>query len=258
MGQAACKSLIGPADPAPIEVLHDESPSDLVLVCEHAGRAIPEALGILGISEDVLNSHRGWDIGAEEVARRLSDALCAPLVIQRYSRLVIDCNRPPDSPDSVPPMSDHQDIPGNRIASRAELAMRVNEIFWPFDHAVTEVFRRWKRRAAFSIHSFSPHMGGEQRPWHAGFLTRASTDTAELLMRSVDGRQPGLTLALNEPYQIDDQTDWFVPRYAEALGLPHCLIEIRNDQIIHSDGARLWAGILAGAIGEFMEANACL
>ncbi len=254
MSQVAFESLIGPADPAPIEILHGESASDLVLVCEHAGRAVPKALGNLGVGEDVLNSHRGWDIGAEDVARRLSDQLQAPLVIQRYSRLVIDCNRPPGSPFSVPPVSDCQVIPGNRNASSAELAARVDEIFRPIDSAVAEVFRRRKRSATFSVHSFTPQMDGEERPWHAGFLTRKSVQTAEVLMRSIARRRPSLVLALNQPYQIDTETDWFIPRFAEVLDLPHCLIEIRNDQIDHPEGARLWAELLAEAIREFLEA----
>jgi predicted N-formylglutamate amidohydrolase len=72
-------------------------------------------------------------------------------------------------------------------------------------------------------------------------------------MASVSRQQPALELALNQPYQIDDETDWFVPRHAETRGLPHCLIEIRNDQIDHPQGAKLWAGYLATAIAEFME-----
>jgi predicted N-formylglutamate amidohydrolase len=96
-------------------------------------------------------------------------------------------------------------------------------------------------------------MDGKWRPWHAGFLTRASLDTAKTLIMAIQKRQPDLTLAINEPYTIDNETDWFIPHYAEALDLPHCLIEIRNDQIDHHEGAIFWAELLAEAINELME-----
>ena len=245
-------SLLGKTDPEPVEVLYGDKLSDLVLVCEHAGRAVPEKLDCLGVSEEILNSHRGWDIGAETVARQIADLLGAPLVIQRYSRLVIDCNRPPFTPQSIPYVSDHADIPGNIAACPAEKTERVKEIFDPMDAAIKRLFET-PRRAAFSIHSFTPEMDGKPRPWQAGFLTRSSIGTAEKLIMAISKQQPELTLAINEPYDIDSETDWFIPHYAEALGLSHCLIEIRNDQIDHPKGAKFWAELLASAITELME-----
>jgi predicted N-formylglutamate amidohydrolase len=252
MNHALASSLIGKTDPLPVEVLYGDTASDIVLVCEHAGRAIPQSLGTLGISDEVLNSHRGWDIGAEMVARELATLLKAPLVIQHYSRLVIDCNRPPMTPQSIPCESDHAHIPGNIAACQSEKADRVKAIFDPMDSAIKRLFET-PRRAAFSIHSFTPEMDGKSRPWHAGFLTRASLDTAETMIKVIQKHQPDLTLAINEPYAIDSETDWFIPHYAEALDLPHCLIEIRNDQIDHSEGAIFWSELLAEAITDLME-----
>ena len=245
--------LLGPTDPEPVEVLRQNSASELMLLCEHAGRAVPQSLGDLGVCRDVLNSHRGWDIGAEDVARRLSSALCAPLVLQRYSRLVIDCNRPPGSPASVPATSDCLDIPRNRNPTNTDLEARTREIFEPMNRTIAELFHSQSRSATFSVHSFTPRVDDFDRPWHAGFLTRASKETAKALMASIRRKDPSLSLALNEPYQIEDNADWFIPRFAERLGLPHCLIEIRNDQISEPEGAARWAELLAFAISEFME-----
>lgn len=253
MCQTAATTLISSADPAPVEVIDADSRSDLVLLCEHAGRAVPGSLGTLGVDADVLNSHRGWDIGAEDVARRLARALQAPLVIQRYSRLVIDCNRPPGSAESIPVISDHREIPGNRDADQSDKDARLREIFDPMDQQIRDLFKRQKPRATFSIHSFTPSMDGFDRPWHAGFLTRRSISTADALISHILSEDPKLSLALNKPYTVDDDTDWFIPRYAERLDLPHCLIEIRNDQIDHPEGAELWAGLLFRAIAAFME-----
>lgn len=252
MNHVSSSPLMGKTDPPPVEVLHGDKASDIVLVCEHAGRAIPKTLGSLGVSDEVLNSHRGWDIGAEMVARQMANLLQVPLVIQRYSRLVIDCNRPPFTPQSIPYESDHAHIPANIAACPSEKADRVKAIFDPMNTAIESLFET-PRRAAFSIHSFTPEMDGESRPWHAGFLTRASLETAESLMASIAKRHSEFKLALNAPYAIDSETDWFIPHYAEALSLAHCLIEIRNDQIAHPEGATFWAQLLADAITELME-----
>ena len=252
MNAAANPPLLCDADPYPVEVVNANSGMPVLLLCEHAGRRIPKSLNDLQLNEDALTSHRAWDIGAKEVSIGVSNILDAPLIVQRYSRLVIDANRPPDSAEAMPEASDGVIVPGNQNLMPADRQNRIDEIFTPMDRAITGALTE-NVKACFSIHSFTPRMNGQDRRWHAGFLTRHAKDTAGALMRSVLRQQPELELALNEPYQIGDETDWFIPRHAEIRGLPHCLIESRNDQIEHPEGATRWAGYLAKAIGEFME-----
>ena len=239
--------LLGPEDPAPVEVVNPDCEAGIVLVCEHAGRAMPQALGNLGLTADVLHSHRCWDVGADALARRVAARLKAPLVLQRYSRLVIDCNRPPESPRAIPTTSDQVEVPGNHISS-SQRERRVAEIFRPMDAAIDALFAKAPRVAAFSIHSFTPCLDGIDRPWHAGFLSRRDMPTASALMDHIAGQRPDLTLALNEPYQIETDGDWFIPAHAERRGMLHSLIEIRNDQLVESRNVNLWAGLLADAI----------
>lgn len=246
--------LLGGSDLAPVEVMNGDSAFPAVLLCEHAGRAVPKALGTLGISSESLMSHRGWDIGAESVARGISERLGAPLVIQRYSRLVIDANRPPQSRQAIPVESDRVRIPGNAGIAPEDRARRVAEIFHPMNAAIDAMFEIRERRACYSIHSFTPELGERVRPWHAGFLSRRDLATANALRNAVLARRPELTLAVNEPYQIDDETDWFIPVHAERRGLTHTLIEIRNDQIAGPEGAATWAMLLADAIARTLEA----
>ncbi len=80
---------------------------------DHAGRAVPNQLGRLGLPETAFDLHIAWDIGAAGVTRRLSEALGAACILQRYSRLVIDCNRDPFKPDAIPAVSDGVTIPAN-------------------------------------------------------------------------------------------------------------------------------------------------
>ena len=253
MTAAAQTSLLSDLDPNPVELVNETSKAPVLFLCEHAGRAIPKTLGTLGLNEKALMSHRGWDIGAEALARNLANRLNAPLILQRYSRLVIDGNRPPGSPESILEVSDGVEIEVNKKLSLHERIAREKAIFAPMDQAINDAFSASQRIAAFSIHSFSPQLGGQSRPWHAGFLTRRSISTAKALIESLKGQRPSLNLAINKPYTVDDENDWFIPSHAEARGLMHCLIEVRNDQISDELGINLWSDLLGTALSECLN-----
>ncbi|MBY5989958.1 MULTISPECIES: N-formylglutamate amidohydrolase [Roseovarius] len=241
-------------DPAPVEWVNRDSAAPILMLCEHAGRDVPEALHDLGLSQGALNDHIAWDVGAAELARAIAEKLNAPLILQRYSRLVIDCNRPPYSDEAIPEVSDQRPIPGNRNLTVAQKNARRDEVFAPLNDAIEQGFDLAPRIAAFSIHSYTPALqGGARRPWHAGFLARKDMATAQAVLDRVAMSAPELTLVVNEPYQIDDATDWFIPAHAEPRNLRHSLIEVCNDQISDAAGVDLWATLLSQAIGALLE-----
>lgn len=249
-------ALLSAGDPAPVEWVNPDSDAQVLLVCEHAGRAIPAALGGLGLPEGAIDDHIGWDIGAMAVARRLAQRLRAPLVAQRYSRLVIDCNRPPLSAGAIPAVSDGIAVPGNRAIAPEQRMARVREIFEPFAAAVENGFSEAPRKLAISIHSFTRAMRGKgERPWHAGFLARQELDASRRFIDHIAQAAPRLVLALNQPYQVEDETDWFIPTQCEARHIRHSLVEIRNDLIRTPEGQDLWAQYLAGAIRSILRAE---
>lgn len=247
------RPLLGADDPAPVTVLNPDSDHPVLLVCEHAGRAVPQALDGLGMKADDRDSHVGWDIGAEAVTRLMAETLKAPAVLQSYSRLVIDCNRPPEAPDAIPESNHGVSVPGNRALDNTVRVARVREIFEPFQDKVAEYLRQPSRRMVLAIHSFTPTLGKTSRPWEIGFLFRHETHASTHLARLVQEARPELTIGMNEPYQIDDESDWFVPQHGEASGLPHSLIEIRNDQIRDSQGQAAWAETLSTAINRYLK-----
>lgn len=246
--------LLTANDPEPVEWVNQTSTFPILLLCEHAGQAIPKALGDLGLPVGAINRHIGWDIGAEALARGIAARLSAPLIIQRYSRLVIDCNRPPHSREAVPNISDGISIPQNVELSESDRLARVRSIFDPMEEALRDGFASHPRHAAFSIHSYTPQMsGGQHRPWQAGFLARADDHTSQIMIDYIATQEPDLVLGRNEPYQLDDASDWFIPAHAEARRLAHALIEVRNDALLKRAGVELWADLLAGAMTKVME-----
>jgi len=242
------ETLLSPADPNPVTLFNETGNGPVALVCEHAGWAIPEKLEKLGLPEAAFDTHIAFDIGARLVAEALANLLNAPLVMQNYSRLVVDCNRPDHVHDAIPLRSDGVDIPANIAMDTQERQQRLDEIFSPFDQTMSEMLNRSNIKMAFSVHSFTPQLGEDIRPWDISFLFRKDTETSHDLAKTLARRNSELTIGMNEPYQICEKTDWFVPHYGEQLGLAHSLIEIRNDHIRTPQACQDWAENLAAAI----------
>ena len=236
--------------PPAVEIVNPHGRSDCVLTCEHASNFIPAEYRRLGLSEPELARHIAWDIGAAMVARQLSLLIDAPLFLAGYSRLLIDCNRPVGSPTSIPVMSETTAIPGNMGLSAAQAEARANAYYWPFQNAVSGHLDRraadGRKAVVVGIHSFTPVFTGEARPWHAGILFRRAERFGRGLVAAL--AEPGLEVAANEPYSIDDDSDYTVPVHGERRGLDAVLVEIRQDLIADAPGADNWAGRLARAL----------
>lgn len=195
-----------------------------------------------------MQRHIGWDIGAAGVALKLADALDATLIMQPYSRLVIDCNRPPGSPEAIVTVSERTSIPGNQAISAADIARRMREIFAPYHARIREALDARLARAQASllvaIHSFTPVYLGQPRPWHVGVLYNRDPRMARALGEALRA-EAGMVVGDNEPYTVSDDTDYSIPEYGERRGLPHVELEIRQDLIADEAGQQQWAARLA-------------
>lgn len=241
--------LLAGDEPPPLAVENAEAASGVVIVCEHAGRRIPRALGALGLPEARLARHYMWDIGALDLARALAARLEAPLLHQRYSRMVCDCNRRPDVASFIPPAGEGEDVPGNREIRAAERMAREAAIWRPFHDGVAAFLEaRGGRPTAFvTIHSFTPVFFGEARPWLAGVLydrDRRLAPATLAALREIHGERVGE----NEPYRMSREDDYTVPVHGEDRGLPSVEIEVRNDLLQTAAGVEVWADTLAAAL----------
>lgn len=240
--------LLGPLDPPAVQTCRCESGSPFLLIADHAGREIPHALGTLGLSAPDLDRHIAWDIGIAAMAQRLADTLDAALIMQRYSRLVIDCNRPLDASDSIATRSEDTRVPGNLTLSPQDRARRIEEVFHPYHAAIVDALAARESAGLptmlVSLHSFTPVYRGVARPWHAGVLYNRDARLACALLALLRA-EPGLVVGDNEPYAVSDATDYSIPVHAEQRGLLHVEIEIRQDLIADGDGQARWAQRLA-------------
>jgi predicted N-formylglutamate amidohydrolase len=244
---------------SPFEVERRDGRSPLFLICDHAGRALPRSLGHLGLSAGQLASHIAWDIGALGVARQLGAALDACLVWQRYSRLVIDCNRPLDAVDSIIRRSESTDVPGNQALGPGEADARARDIFHPYHD---EIGGTLQRRAAegrptvlASIHSFTPVYLGVARPWHAGVLYGRDSRFARPVLRALRA-EGDLVVGDNEPYAVTPVSDFSVNHHGEARVIPYVELEIRQDLVADEAGQLAWGDRLARVLAATLESTA--
>ncbi|AEO41194.1 N-formylglutamate amidohydrolase [Xanthomonas euvesicatoria] len=248
MADAATEPLLGADDPAPVTVHNAQAASPWLLIADHAGQRVPARLADLGLPQAELDRHIGWDIGIAQVTQRLAEALDALAIAQTYSRLVIDCNRPHDAPSLMPAVSDGTLVPGNQHLTDSDRQQRIAAIFAPYHARIAaELDARAQRNPPtilVSMHSFTPVMAGNARPWHAGVLYHRDTRLAHRLLQALRA-EPDLVVGDNQPYAVSDATDYAIPVYGEGRGLLHVELEIRQDLIADAAGQQAWAARLA-------------
>lgn len=253
-------SLISHADPPPFTLFNPNGPAPVVLVCDHASNAIPTSLKQLGLSPAELAQHIAWDIGAAYLVRLLAERLDAPAVLAGFSRLVIDCNRPPGDPASIAQISDGITIPGNRDVDDAHADARLNQVFWPYHHAITQAlahhWRHDQRHAPvlIAVHSFTPVMNGFQRPWHLGVLWNRDPRLAEPLLAHFR-TDAALCVGDNQPYS-GREVGFTMDTHGAAAGLPHVELEIRQDLIADQAGGKRWARVVGDALEAVLRDQA--
>ncbi len=240
-------ALLGPDEPAAAVISRAGAASPFLFLCDHAGRRIPRALGTLGLDEADLGRHIAWDIGARGTAERLAAALGATLIRQRYSRLVIDCNRAPGHETSIAARSEATEIPGNRNLTWGEIAAREQAVFHPYHALIAETLDRrqasGQRTLVVSVHSFTPVYLGVARFWDAGVLHDRDPTLGRALAALL--RDERLHVGDNEPYRLTQTSDYTIPVHAERRLLPYVELEIRQDRIATPLGQAQWAARLA-------------
>jgi len=245
--------LLTPEEPPAVYERRREGRSTFVITVDHASPRIPHKLNGLGLRAADLERHIAWDIGAAAVAGEMSVALDAPLVAQNYSRLVIDCNRNPAWPSSIPTIAETTPIPGNAGLDEAERTARRTAIFDPYHehlHALLDEREHSGRRTILvAQHSMTEVFKGVRREMHAAVLYNRDRRFAGLVLEALR-REPGLLVGDNEPYFCSAETDYTIPHHAEKRGLPYVEVEIRQDLILDPSGQGSWAQRIVGALRD--------
>lgn len=225
------------------EIIDGPAASRFILVCDHASNAIPSEYDNLGLDPLQLQRHIAYDIGAEALTRALARELGAPAVLSRFSRLLIDPNRGDDDPTLIMRLSDGAVVPGNARIGAGETARRIERFSAPYhaaiDRTIDRALKAGVRPVLFSIHTFTPVFHDGPRPWHCSVLWEGDARLAEPLLTALR-MEPDIVTGENEPYAGALPGD-SMTRHGMDRGLPHAIVEVRQDLLDDDLGISAWA-----------------
>jgi predicted N-formylglutamate amidohydrolase len=233
---------------SPFHLVDGDQAKGLVLLADHARRDLPEEYGSLGLPPSEFERHIAYDIGVEQLTRKLAAILGVPAVLGGFSRLLIDPNRGEDDPTLIMRLSDGAIIPGNNPMPAGEREKRLNEFYRPYHRAVSQTIEAvteasGKAPLVISIHSFTAFWKTTPRPWHAGILWDKDPRAVKPLLAGLRADRQ-LIVGDNQPYDGALRNDTMF-QHCIVPGLAHALIEVRQDLIAEETGIGQWADRLA-------------
>lgn len=253
----AQQGILTKADGDCVAVERPDGSSPVFIICEHASRALPEQFGDLGLSAEALSSHIAWDPGALAVAKRISAGLDATVVHQRFSRLIYDCNRPPESAGAMPETSEIYTIPGNQRLDEAGRQARTQGLYIPFHDRIRTLLKqraaRGQKTVIVTIHSFTPIYNGKPRAVELGLLHDEDHWLADRMLDAA-ADAPLFQTERNQPYGPEDGVTHTLKLHGIANGLHNVMIEVRNDLIGDDVGQGVMADYLTGLLQTSLEA----
>lgn len=235
-------------------VLAGSMQAGALLLCDHASNAFPAGYGTLGLPESELCRHIAYDIGALSVTRHMAAGLRVPAIHTHYSRLLIDPNRGADDPTLIMRLSDGAVIPGNRVLSAAERHQRMARYYHPYHSTITRVIDGFVAAGVppvlVSMHSFTDNWKGVPRPWHVSVLWDKDPRFAVPLLEALSA-EGDLIVGDNEPYHgaLEGDCMW---QHGSTRGLPHAIIEVRQDLIADAAGEAAWGARLSRIISSIL------
>jgi predicted N-formylglutamate amidohydrolase len=237
------------------DIMMGAAGNPLILLCDHATNRLPPEYGSLGLEQSQFERHIAYDIGARDVTLGLAKRLHGTAVMSRFSRLLIDPNRGMDDPTLIMRLSDGAVVPGNRLVDAAERQRRIERFHRPYHNAISGEIGRVRAEGLtpflVSIHSFTPAWKGRARPWHVGILWDRDEAIARALIAGFEA-QGDLVVGDNEPYHGALEGDT-LNTHGTAAGLPHALIEIRQDLIAAKSGVDEWVERVAIVVEPIMK-----
>lgn len=242
--------------PEPFEIYNSAGRGEILFLCDHASNAIPAELAGLGLPASELDTHIAYDIGAADLTRCLAREFDCLAILGRWSRLVVDLNRGEDDPTAVAKLSDRRIIPGNASLDADGLRARIENYHAPYHRriatAIDAALARGTVPVLVSIHSFTPMWRGKQRPWHFGVLWDRDGRLARPLLAELR-KIKNVVAGDNEPYSGSLENDCLY-RHGTMRGIPHVLIEVRQDLMTGEPDRVRWWPLVTHALRNALQA----
>jgi predicted N-formylglutamate amidohydrolase len=218
--------------------------SGIIISCEHGGNQIPAWLSNLFNNRyQMLQSHRGWDPGALQLAERIVARFHCPFVFEKISRLVIDQNR------SLTNRQVFSEI--TTSLSPVQRERIVSDIYKPYRTAISStienLLKKHRRVYHFSIHSFTPVLNGVTRNTDMGLLYDPRRETEKTLclklIRRLQNEIPDIRIRRNYPYKgVSDGLTTALRKQFSRYS--YAGIEIEVNQLHVLGKTELWSKIM--------------
>ncbi|PCH45225.1 MAG: N-formylglutamate amidohydrolase [Hyphomicrobiales bacterium] len=242
-----------PAEHFPVSVTRGNPAAPFLFVCEHASSHIPPEYENLGLQEAALTSHIAWDPGALLVTNRLRESFDACAVTGKISRLIYDCNRPPESPSAIPIESERCSIPGNQNLTDDQRIARIEACYRPFENVLeNEISRLPATIGLVTIHSFTPVYNGRQRDVELGILHDDDSRFADAML-AVAAQHSSFNVQRNQPYGPEHGVTHTLKRHGIKNGLLNVMLEIRNDHLQTPDACYSVADMLENWLADALD-----
>lgn len=191
----------------------------LLVTCEHASNKVPSFARNLNISDEILDTHRGFDIGAFDVYKDLVKKTKPDFYSAgQYSRLFIDLNRSlwnktvfsefwegckpvrADFERQSPRAYD------NAVAKYQALRKKAFAYYLNYRDEIENFVRSAEMPTIhLAIHSFTPVLNGNERDADIGILydpnRPSEKEIADVIISEIHARAPELKVRRNYPYQ---------------------------------------------------------
>jgi len=214
----------------------------LLLTCEHGGNQIPARFSAsFAGQEQVLASHRGYDIGALPLFRDLKE-LADVSFFSETSRLVVDLNR----------SQHHKNLFSEFIAPLpdSEKKIVIQNYYDPYRDRVEQTVEHFvlagKQVLHLAVHTFTPVLNGKLRHADIGLLydpkRNGEQTICKLWKAQLLKQNAGLQVRFNYPYLgIADGLPTYLRR--KFTGEQYLGIELEVNQRFPEADQEVWLGI---------------
>ena len=211
-----------------------------IVTCEHGGNRVPARYTkLFAPYERDVNSHRGYDPGALEIARAVSSALGAPFLYSTTTRLLVELNR----------SANHHGLFSKvtRKLNDDEREWLIQNYYMPYQNrvekAIGDLYGGNRRVLHLSVHSFAPVLKGERRNADIGLLydpRRAMEKKFCRRWREVLREEwPQYKVRMNYPYQ--GKADGFTTQLRKRFPIKaYAGVEVEVNQKHHSGARSEW------------------
>ncbi|MEM7433922.1 MAG: N-formylglutamate amidohydrolase [Myxococcota bacterium] len=227
-----------------VELIDGNYRSRVVLTCEHAGSALPAPWSWPEADLRLIGTHWSCDLGADSLTRNLAEALGAPAVVSRFTRLLVDPNRPLDSDTLFRSEADGLPVELNTSITTADRERRIREYYQPYHAAATQMVQRSDAEIVFGIHTFTRLYEGDARSIELGVLFDYEEHLGNALVAHL--QDAGFVAAANQPYSGKAGLAYSPVLHAQQFDRRALEIEARQDLVVEPDfAARLVVALQA-------------